>query len=99
MIPNLKGKGKAASQLSDILVRMQREQPPPLPSSVKPPEIDTLLLIDRQVDMLTPMCSQLTYEGVVDEFININNGAVELEPSIMGAQPNAQASTRKVKVH
>ncbi|KAG0613464.1 hypothetical protein M758_6G104800 [Ceratodon purpureus] len=98
VIPNVKGKGKAASQVSDILVRMQREQPPPLPSSVKPPEIDTLLLIDRQVDMVTPMCSQLTYEGVIDEFININNGAVELEPSIMGAQPNAQASTRKVKV-
>lgn len=98
VIPNVKGKGKAASQVSDILLRMQREQSPPLPASVKPPEIDTLLLIDRQVDMVTPMCSQLTYEGVIDEFININNGAVELEPSIMGAQPNAQASTRKLKV-
>lgn len=32
------------------------------------------------------------------QFIQINNGAVELEPSVMGAQPNSQASTRKVKV-
>jgi hypothetical protein len=98
VIPNVKGKGKAANQVSEILIRMQRGQPPPLPASAKPPEIDTLLLIDRQVDMVTPMCSQLTYEGVIDEFIQINNGAVEVEPSVMGAQPNQQASTRKVKV-
>lgn len=32
------------------------------------------------------------------QFIQINNGAVELEPSVMGAQPNPQTSTRKVKV-
>ena len=32
------------------------------------------------------------------QFIQINNGAVELEPSVMGAQPNSQASARKVKV-
>ncbi|XP_024401527.1 vacuolar protein-sorting-associated protein 33 homolog [Physcomitrium patens] len=100
VIPNVKGKGKAASQVSDILLRMQREQAPPLPASAKPPEIDTLILIDRQVDMVTPMCSQLTYEGVIDEFIQINNGAVEVEPSVMGAPPsnNAQVSTKKVKV-
>lgn len=45
------------------MARMRREQPlPPIP-----PEIDTLVLIDRQVDMITPMCSQLTYEGLLDE--------------------------------
>jgi hypothetical protein len=31
------------------------------------PEIDRLILIDRSVDYFTPMCSQLTYEGLVDE--------------------------------
>lgn len=34
------------------------------------------------------------------QFIQINNGAVEVEPSVMGAPPsnNAQVSTKKVKV-
>jgi hypothetical protein len=31
------------------------------------PEINTVILLDREVDMVTPMCSQLTYEGLLDE--------------------------------
>ena len=38
-----------------------------------PPQIDTLLLIDRNVDLLTPLFTQLTYEGLIDEFFNIQN--------------------------
>jgi hypothetical protein len=37
------------------------------------PQIDNLLLIDRNVDPLTPLLSQLTYEGLVDEIFNVNN--------------------------
>ncbi|CAK9858695.1 unnamed protein product [Sphagnum jensenii] len=95
VIPHIQGKGKAAAQVSDILSRMQREQPRPPPASARLPEIDSLILIDRQVDIVTPMCSQLTYEGLIDEFLQINNGAVELDPIIMGAQ---QGTTKKVKV-
>jgi len=46
------------------------------------------------VDMVTPMCSQLTYEGLLDEMLQINNGSVEVDASIMGAQEDA----KKVKV-
>ncbi|KAM0888686.1 hypothetical protein ACQ4PT_028197 [Festuca glaucescens] len=58
------------------------------------PEIDTLILLDRQVDMVTPMCSQLTYEGLLDEMLEIHNGTVEVDASIMGAQQDG----KKVKV-
>jgi len=44
--------------------------------------------------MVTPMCSQLTYEGLLDEMLQINNGSVEVDASIMGAQEDA----KKVKV-
>lgn len=43
VIPNVKGKGKAASQVSDILLRMQREQAPPLPASVMYPHVSLLV--------------------------------------------------------
>ncbi|KAH6801043.1 Sec1/munc18-like proteins superfamily, partial [Perilla frutescens var. hirtella] len=46
------------------------------------------------VDMITPMCTQLTYEGLVDECLGIDNGAVELDASIMGAQQDG----KKMKV-
>jgi vacuolar protein sorting-associated protein 33A len=41
-------------------------------------EVDTLILLDRTVDLVTPLCTQLTYEGLIDEVLGISNGSVEL---------------------
>ena len=35
--------------------------------------IDTLIIIDRNVDLVTPLLTQLTYEGLIDEFFGIQN--------------------------
>ncbi|MCO5614401.1 hypothetical protein L7F22_068682 [Adiantum nelumboides] len=82
IIPNIKGKGKAASQVSDMLKRMRQEYPGTT-YGTGISEIDTVVLLDRHVDMVTPMCSQLTYEGLLDEFLHIHNGAVEVDSSII----------------
>ena len=37
------------------------------------PKIDSLIILDRRVDMITPLLTQLTYEGLVDELIGIKN--------------------------
>ncbi len=37
------------------------------------PQIDNLLILDRTVDLLTPLLSQLTYEGLIDEVFGLNN--------------------------
>ena len=37
------------------------------------PQIDTLLLIDRNVDLLPPLFTQLTYEGLIDELYGIHH--------------------------
>lgn len=93
LIPNVRAKGKASVRVADILNRMQAEEPVNS-SDMGVPEINTLILLDREVDMVTPMCSQLTYEGLLDEFLRVNNGAVELDSSIMGAQQEG----KKIKV-
>ncbi|XP_027928897.1 vacuolar protein-sorting-associated protein 33 homolog isoform X2 [Vigna unguiculata] len=85
VIPNVRAKGKASVCVADILNRMQAEEPVNS-SDIVVPEINTLILLDREVDMVTPLCSQLTYEGLLDEFLHINNGSVELDASIMGLQ-------------
>ena len=41
--------------------------------------IDTLVLLDREVDPITPMLTQLTYEGLVDELLGISNGTVQFD--------------------
>lgn len=38
-----------------------------------------LVLLDRTVDPATPMCTQLTYEGIIDETLHINNGVVQID--------------------
>ncbi|KAK2404069.1 Sec1/munc18 (SM) protein superfamily [Trifolium repens] len=83
VIPNVRAKGKASVRIADILNRMQAEEPVNS-SDMAVPEINTLILLDREVDMITPLCSQLTYEGLLDEFLHINNGSVEVDASILG---------------
>ncbi|CAE6076289.1 unnamed protein product [Arabidopsis arenosa] len=93
VISKVRAKGKASVRVADILNRMQVEEPVNS-NDVGRPEVDTLILLDREVDMITPMCSQLTYEGLIDEFFHISNGAVEVDSSVMGAQQEG----KKMKV-
>lgn len=72
-------------------MRQEMPAPPPggpaarTPASQRPLEpesIDSMVIIDRQVDMVTPMCTQLTYEGLLDEIIGIKNGERILSESM-----------------
>ena len=36
-------------------------------------KIDSLIILDRKVDMITPMLTQLTYAGLIDELMGIKN--------------------------
>lgn len=46
------------------------------------PEIGTVFLIDRDVDFVTPLCSQVVYEGLVDDIFRIKCGSVEFGPDV-----------------
>ena len=35
--------------------------------------LDCLIVIDRKVDMVTPLLTQLTYEGLIDEALGMKN--------------------------
>lgn len=83
IIPNIKGKGACARSVMEMLLRMRRESA----TEIKVvPAIDTLIIIDRSVDSVTPLCTQLTYEGLVDEIFGIHNSYVDLDPEIVGVQ-------------
>ncbi|XP_078427603.1 sec1/munc18-like (SM) proteins superfamily [Wolffia australiana] len=93
VIPNVKSLGKSSSKVVDILKRMEVEEPVDI-SNVAIPEINSIILLDREVDIITPMCFNLTYDGIIDEILRINNGSVDLDASIMGAQQDG----KKMKV-
>ncbi|XP_017567093.1 vacuolar protein sorting-associated protein 33B [Pygocentrus nattereri] len=46
------------------------------------PEIGNVFLIDRDVDFVTPLCSQVVYEGLVDDIFRIKCGSVEFGPEV-----------------
>lgn len=69
--PNIIGIGPAADKVNKMIQRMRREGA----SLEKPltPRIENLVLIDRRVDLITPLSTQLTYEGLIDELFRITN--------------------------
>ncbi|XP_035234293.1 vacuolar protein sorting-associated protein 33A-like, partial [Stegodyphus dumicola] len=78
IIPNVYGKGKCAKHVFDLMTRIRKELSGNDPQVT--PQIDCLLLLDRSVDLFSVLATQLTYEGLLDEFFGINNNTIELPP-------------------
>ncbi|KAH7108434.1 ATP binding protein [Auriculariales sp. MPI-PUGE-AT-0066] len=88
--PRIVGKGDHAAKLKNLLKRLQAQTPRKTAGSLALSEkIDSLIILDRRVDMITPMLTQLTYQGLIDELMNITSGHVELPASLL-APPSAQ---------
>ncbi|XP_044212448.1 vacuolar protein sorting-associated protein 33B [Thunnus albacares] len=49
-------------------------------------EIGNVFLIDRDVDFVTPLCSQVVYEGLVDDIFRIKCGCVEFGPEVTSSE-------------
>uniref|UniRef100_A0A2K6QEW7 VPS33A core subunit of CORVET and HOPS complexes n=1 Tax=Rhinopithecus roxellana TaxID=61622 RepID=A0A2K6QEW7_RHIRO len=77
-IPQIFGKGECARQVANMMIRMKREFTGSQNSIF--PVFDNLLLLDRYVDLLTPLATQLTCEGLTDEIYGIQNSYVKLSP-------------------
>ncbi|KAL8920951.1 MAG: hypothetical protein Q9208_005977 [Pyrenodesmia sp. 3 TL-2023] len=96
LFPRIIGKGDNAKRLMELLLRMRTEAAADestatsrlgmMPSSI----IESLIIIDREVDMATPLLTQLTYEGLIDEMFGIKNNQAEIETSIIGQAPGQQ---------
>eukprot|EP00048_Salpingoeca_helianthica_P023237 m.23195 g.23195 ORF g.23195 m.23195 type:complete len:593 (+) comp8436_c0_seq1:30-1808(+) len=87
LIPRIVGKGELAKHVGDLLLRMSRESN----AITAAPEIDTVVLIDRGIDLVTPCLTQLTYEGLTDELLGINTTMVELPLSVAPPGPTGKA--------
>ncbi|KAL8197329.1 UNVERIFIED_CONTAM: Vacuolar protein sorting-associated protein 33B [Gekko kuhli] len=55
------------------------------------PEIGQVFLLDRDVDYVTALCSQVVYEGLVDDTFRIKCGSVDFGPDVT-------SSDRSIKV-
>lgn len=98
--PRIVGKGDHARRLADLLLRMRKELDAEESSGLADPsargllpssDIENLIIIDREVDFGTPLLTQLTYEGLIDEYVGIKNNQADVDTSIVGQAPTPQA--------
>ena len=92
LFPRIIGKGDNAKRLVDLLIRMRTEasvessSSSTFPFSPKPSTtVEDVIIIDRSTDPATPLLTQLTYEGLIDEFFTINNNHIEAPTSVVGS--------------
>ncbi|KZV65574.1 Sec1-like protein [Peniophora sp. CONT] len=101
LFPRILGKGDAAGRLVDLLpqARSQAAKDGSDDQLVLSDQLDCLIVLDRRVDMVTPLLTQLTYEGLIDEVMGIKNSHIEVPASLVSAStnpsvpPTATAST------
>lgn len=97
LFPRVIGKGDNAKKVADLLIRMRQEalagqgggdssRAKLTPSMTN----DSLIIIDREVDFVTPLLTQLTYEGLIDELFEIQHNQTKADTTIVG--PGAQSS-------
>ncbi|ETI31737.1 hypothetical protein F441_21229 [Phytophthora nicotianae CJ01A1] len=101
MIPHVKYKGAMAKVIYQMMTHFRREQEVAgNPIGVLDPEIDTVVLIDRNVDLVTPMCSPMTYEGLLDEILGITHGFITVDAELIADDdgPNSGNSNRPAQV-
>ncbi|KAJ4002193.1 Sec1-like protein [Lentinula boryana] len=94
LFPRLLGKGDHAARLIDLLrTYLSQSHDTSTPDTLLEPSsnFDSLIVIDRRVDMITPLLTQLTYEGLMDELLGIRNSHVELPASLVNPPSNAPA--------
>ncbi|EIW71667.1 hypothetical protein TREMEDRAFT_27638 [Tremella mesenterica DSM 1558] len=93
MFPRIMGKGDAAKRLTNLLQRHCQSGEEHYSDLELSTEVDGLIIIDRSVDWVTPMCTQLTYEGMLDEFIGIRNAHIEVDPVLIDPQNTSNTTT------
>ena len=77
LFPRLTGKGDKAKILADMLLRMHQENIIDSRTAhygvSQSQSIESLVIIDREADFISPLMTQLTYEGLIDEKFGIKN--------------------------
>lgn len=69
----------------------------PLVEGTAEAEIDCLVLIDREVDLVSPFCVNQTYEGLLDEFFRIRTCSITVDTTIIKPDKDPKAPVEPTK--
>ncbi|KAK9469504.1 Sec1-like protein [Lipomyces arxii] len=89
LYPRITGKGTNAKKLCELLLRMRQESQTSSEQAQwakgDVSAFEHLVIVERGTDMVTPLMTQLTYEGLIDEVFDIKNSQTEIPSSIFTA--------------
>ncbi|ETO29315.1 hypothetical protein RFI_07811 [Reticulomyxa filosa] len=88
--PVINAKGDWSCAVVDIMKRLLLEKDDVFSKIESKPEIAQCIIIDRTVDMITPLLSPRTYEGLLDKVFTINHSSISVPVSILGKSHQKQ---------
>lgn len=95
LFPRILGKGDHARKLANLLLRGRKEfdaeESSAMQDVMPSTTVDSLVIIDRDVDFATALLTQLTYEGLIDELVGIQHSQAEVDSAIAGGTSQASA--------
>ena len=89
-IPVVHGKGDQARMAWDIFLRLKQSKKLPPRTREGGSGISQVIIFDRTCDLVTPLCSQLTYEGILDDVIRIKSGYIHISRNITGKEQDSK---------
>jgi len=100
----VKGKGNIAHKCAQMMLDMRKGGQVDEPEHVEPGVdgdslVDMIVLLDRDVDMVTPLCTQLTYEGLIDEILGVEKGAVAIPQRAFGGDVKDEEEDKNREVY
>jgi hypothetical protein len=92
-IKYIKAKGQWANSVYEIMKTMRQEAGTTVSAVPTSPSggIQALIMLDRTVDMISPMATQLTYEGLLDEIMGLAYGQVR--PATVASAPTSGSTS------
>ena len=93
-IPLKYGKGVWSCMVLDALTGKEKDVKPEKEDESQYTEVDALVMMDRTVDLYTPLITQLTYEGIIDEFFGIKCATVEVDNKVLEPETKGPTGNR-----
>eukprot|EP00795_Rhopilema_esculentum_P006060 gene6060-11431_t len=87
-IPKVTCFGTASKMVYDLLQVIMEDEREYIP--IGGPEISSLVIFDRDVDCVTPLCSQLAYEGLLADVFGISSGYVDFGKDVTGSDKSTR---------
>ena len=88
--------GDLGKKLYNLLIK--EEESSPSIDKANDPGTFSCFIFDRSVDMITPLCSNFIYEGLVDEFFGINLNIIKVPSEILGKKLKENKNKEEKKV-